>query len=462
MAIPQPKTPPTGKAAITLTLLKRLDETQWWPTERLGRLQLKLLGRLIEHAAATVPFYAARLKEAGIEPGRPLDWQSFRRIPVLTRRQLQQAGEALRSRSLPPEHGRTGEVKSSGSTGMPVKSLTTTRHALFYRAVMLRNHLWYGRDFRLKLAAIRKFPDGADAYPKGGRSSVWGNAAAYPFPTGPSVRLNITASIAQQAEWLAREAPDYLLSYPSNLAALADYCRERAIALPRLRQVSSMAELLTPETREACRAAWGVELTDVYSAEETGHIAVQCPTHEHYHVPAETICVEVLDEAGRPCRPGEVGKVTVTPLRQFAMPLIRYEIGDYAEAGGPCSCGRGLPVLNRIMGRVRNTLILPNGERHWPHFGSRGLAELAPVIQHQFVQVAPERIEARLVTERPLTPEEEARLRKHILAKLPSPFRLDFVYRDSIPRSPGGKFEDFISEVAVGAPHGPPASTSSA
>jgi phenylacetate-coenzyme A ligase PaaK-like adenylate-forming protein len=61
--------------------------------------------------------------------------------------------------------------------------------------------------------------------------------------------------------------------------------------------------------------------------------------------------VEVLDEEGRPCAPGETGRVVATSLNNFAMPLIRYETGDTAEVGAPCPCGRGLPVLTRIMGR---------------------------------------------------------------------------------------------------------------
>ena len=112
--------------------------------------------------------------------------------------------------------------------------------------------------------------------------------------------------------------------------------------------------------------------------------------------------VEVIDAAGQPCAPGQVGRVVVTPLFNYAMPLLRYELGDYAEVGPPCPCGRGLPVLTRILGRERNALLVaPTGERYWPAFGSRKFTEIAPIVQHQFVQKDAEWIEARLVTERP-------------------------------------------------------------
>ncbi|MCW5606054.1 MAG: hypothetical protein KIT18_16045, partial [Burkholderiales bacterium] len=146
--------------------------------------------------------------------------------------------------------------------------------------------------------------------------------------------------------------------------------------------------------------------------------------------------------------------IVVTALHNFAMPLVRYEIGDYAEVGPPCPCGRGLPVLKRIIGRARNMLVTRDGKRLWPAFGSRRLAQIAPVLQHQFVQKSHDMMEARLVTVSPLTPEQERELRDHILSRLPAGFSVRFAYCESIPRSAGGKFEDFISEVVATPPPG--------
>ena len=97
----------------------------------------------------------------------------------------------------------------------------------------------------------------------------------------------------------------------------------------------------------------------MYSSQEVGYIALECPTGESYHVQAENVLVEVLDDQDRPCSPGDVGRVVVTALHNFATPLLRYDIGDYAEVGAPCPCGRGLPALRRIMGRQRNMALLP-------------------------------------------------------------------------------------------------------
>src|SRR3970282_1475490 len=100
---------------------------------------------------------------------------------------------------------------------------------------------------------------------------------------------------------------DYLLSHPSNLAELAKLSLAQNVRFPRLREVRTSGELLTQEVRDLCRQAWDVPVTDMYSANEVGYIALQCPQHEHYHVQPEDVIVEVLDERGEPCAPGQTG-----------------------------------------------------------------------------------------------------------------------------------------------------------
>jgi phenylacetate-CoA ligase len=192
-----------------------------------------------------------------------------------------------------------------------------------------------------------------------------------------------------------------------------------------------------------------VPLVDVYSAQEVGYIALQCPENESiYHVQAESLYVEIVDEEGEPCREGEVGRILVTTLHNFAMPLIRYEIGDYAEVGKSCSCGRTLPVLSRVLGRKRNMLSLPNGEKKWPSLGASIWASELPIIkQFQFVQKSLDRIEAHLVSDRQLNQEEESFFIGVLQDELRYPFTIDIKYLENFVRNKGAKFEDFVSEI---------------
>lgn len=431
---------PSAEGATALALQFQLERSQWLAPERLRELQFRQLNTLVRHAHATVPYYRERWR-GFYDPDVTLTPDGFVRLPLLTRHDLQTAYDVLKSDKVPSAHGLLAESRTSGSTGRPVRVLKSALNELWWRAFTLRDHRWHGRDLSGKLAAIRHKVAKAEA-------DGWGAATDSVLATGRSATLPISADVDSQLDWLLAQKADYLLTYPSNTAELARRSLARGIRLNGLREVRTIGEALGPEVRELCRQAWGVPVTDTYSADEVGYVALQCPVREHYHVQSEGVLVEVLDPEGQPCGPGQTGRVVVTALHSFAMPLVRYELGDFAEAGAACACGRGLPVLAGIMGRVRNTLVLADGRRYWPHFGSRGLNEIAPVLQHQFVQKSHDLIEARLVTAAPLTPEQEDGLRRHLLSRLPARFEIRFVYLYEIPRSASGKFEDFLSEVA--------------
>jgi len=413
-----------------LRLLSRLEESQWWTPQRLAWAQSCRLAALVQHVRATVPFYQDRSE-----------------LALLTRRDLQDAGEALRSRSVPEHHGALYTTESSGSTGEPVKVAATALVQTYWRALTLREHLWHGRDLDAKLCSIRPVL-GDPLPPEGIVRRGWGAATDALGGSGPMALLALGTDVGVQAEWLRRHDPDYLLSFPSNLLALAEHFERHGLALPRLREVRAVGETVSSELRAQLRAVWNVPVTDLYSSQEVGVIAVQCPSGSGlYHVQSESLMVEVLDEHGQPCPPGAVGRVVVSTLHNFAMPLLRYETGDYAEVGAPCPCGRGLPTLARIAGRKRNMLVLPDGERRWPLSGFRKYRDIAPIRQYQLVQHDPERIEARFVVDRPVRAHEEQRLRAVIREATGYPFEIEFAYLESFPPALSGKFEDFLSLV---------------
>ena len=425
---------PTAAASSVLSLLFQLDQSQWLAVESLEERQREQLAVLLEHAYRTVPWYRERWDGA---PGVP----GLSQLPLLSRRDLQDSFAGLRSSAVPPEHGVIAETRTSGSTGAPVRVVRTAFHDLMWRALSLRDHRWHRRELSGTLAAIRR------GFGRGSSPS-WGQATEGLVETGPCLTLDVDIDAASQLEWLQRHDPACLLTYPSLAAELARMSLERGVKLPGLREVRTLGESLGEDLRALCREAWGVPLVDMYSAEEVGYLALQCPDHAHYHVQSESVIVEILDDAGRPCAPGETGRVVVTELHNFAMPLVRYDIGDYAELGEPCPCGRGLPVLNRILGRTRNMLVAPDGRRYWPSLGSRRLGDTPGIRQHQFVQAEADLVEVRLVADRRLSETEEEKLRRHVLSRLPAGFRVRVAYCERIERGAGGKFEYFLSRIA--------------
>ena len=425
---------------MVLALLQQLEQGQWLDGAQLLARQMRQLEPLLRHAHESVPWYRERW--AGkFDPEQTLTYDVFRRLPLLTRRDIQDNFAQMRSDCIPQGHGQVEEMTTSGSTGAPVRFLGTGLDAVLWDALTLRDHVWHRRDLGAKLAVIRRETTL-------GRNDNWGPATQGVVATGPAVSNSVQLNVATLFDWLRAERPGYLLSYPSLIRDLVTHGLDHGLALEGLREVRTIAESVGEEVRDLCSSAWGVSVTDVYSASEVGYLALQCPDHSGYHIQSEGVLLEVLDDEGGPCAPGDVGRVVVTGLRNFAMPLVRYDIGDYAEVGEACPCGRGLPVLRRILGRVRNTLVTADGQRFWPTFGKRALAAVAPIRQYQFVQRSFELVEARLVAATPLTTEQEDHVRRSIQSQMPDGVHLAITYRDRLERGAGGKFEDFVSEVA--------------
>jgi phenylacetate-CoA ligase len=447
---------PDSFTATMLAVLAQLERSQWWPPDLLREVQLAQLGHLVDHASRTVPFHRERLAAGGYHEGEPLTPELWARLPVLTRAEVQEAGPALRSAAVPPAHGQVREVSTSGSTGTPVAVAHTGLSQLFFYAIEIRAHLWHGLELDKTFCAILNTEDCPEAREAAAPAHAglsldyWPDIFGAVFPTGPGGFLPIQTDVARQAEWLQEQDPHYLETFSTNAFALAQHCLEHGIRLPRLERVLTGAEMLTAETRAACREAWGAEVVDHYGTREVGgNFAVQCPEREDVlHVQSEGALVEVLDDDGLACGPGEVGRVVVTPLHNFVTPLLRYELGDQAEVGPPCGCGRGLPVLARVLGRTRNMLRLPSGGSLWPLFATGLIREVVPAVrQFQLVQRSLEGLELRLVVRRPLGADEEAALRDWLLPQLGYPFAVAISYHDEIPRSARGKYEDFRSEL---------------
>jgi phenylacetate-CoA ligase len=259
-----------------------------------------------------------------------------------------------------------------------------------------------------------------------------------------------SADTDAQLNWLVKRHPNYFGAYSPVLNELARKVRDRGIDL-RFILLLSFSAVLDDETRELCRTAFGAEIADTYGAEEVGHIAAQCRDCGEYHVSAEATHVELLDAKGTPAKPGELGRVVVTPLYNYAMPLIRYELGDMAEVSTtPSACGRGLPTLRRIVGRYRNLFRYQDGSTSLPAVSRFKLADFIAIKRFQVVQIDLDHVEIRYV------PREEgsnqridyAGLTERVRSVLRQPVQVAVRRVVQIDRSSSGKYEDCISLVS--------------
>jgi len=244
-------------------------------------------------------------------------------------------------------------------------------------------------------------------------------------------------------EWLRRFDPHYLITHPSVAESLMDELRSSGKP-SSLEEITFVAEPLTEELEARLNSEWGVRCSEYYSANEAGYIALRCLEANHLHVQSESVLVEILDEAGNPCVAGETGRIVITPLHNLATPLIRYELGDYATMGEPCACGRALPVIRQVLGRVRNLVRTPDGRRYWPVELAK-FNSIHAIRQFQYIQSAIDTVQLQLVLNRQLTEEERDRVAELARMALGYPFRVEIVPVGEIKRGPTGKFEEFLS-----------------
>lgn len=439
---------PATAAATMLAVLHQLRATQYLPADELRALQFRQLGELAAHACRAVPHYAHSLRRAGIEPGRPLTPETWSGLPVLTRQAVQDAGAALHAQEVPRGHGSVSAATTSGSSGRPVTIRKTALTQFYWQCFVVREQEWQARDLSAPWMALlrdndRAGPANSDPLR---RLPNWGEPIAAIYPTGPALLLDYRAEAAELLRVIVREKPAYLTTFPSLLRELLRESRRTGLLPEGLREVRSTGEALAPEVRARCAELWGAKVTEIYTAADAGIIAVPCPEHNALHVQAESVFVEILRDDGAPCEAGEEGRVVLTPLHNFAMPLLRYEIGDRAVPGPPCACGRTLPVLAAVPGRARDMLTTPSGERRFPFYGHNAIMRVDAIVQHQVAQTAADRVELRLVVRRPLTEAEEAHILSAARTGIGPAHEVTLVYRDEIRRQPSGKFAEFTNE----------------
>jgi phenylacetate-CoA ligase len=439
----------TGGNAQILALYQRLRETEWLDPDEIVQGQLQQLRTLIAHASAHVPFYRETYGRAGIAAADIRTMADVRRLPLLDKAHFRAARDAFTPEKLPAYMGEIALKTTSGTTGIPIAVGQTMVNSLWWLAFYLRDLDWCGIDARLTRATIKPFvKPGVDdpqllaglAFPN------WNGRLDKLIETGRAFRMDIQRDPKGQLAWLRKIAPAYLMSYPSNLVVLADEIARGDAGVPGLASIQIMGEALSTAQRARIEQQFGVPVHNLYSCVEAGYLASPCPEGHGLHVHAENVILEVLGDDDRPCAPGESGRVVVTPLQGFASPMIRYELGDRVAVGAArCPCGRGLPLLTEVEGKVRPMLVRADGTR-------RASSEIAnfcqrpdvAVAQYRCVQEAPGRVRLEVVPAAGWGEEQAARMRAFLAGFIGEGGAAELVVVAAIPRTGGGKHRDVV------------------
>jgi phenylacetate-CoA ligase len=419
-----------GQLVSTVPRYLALLRSQYWSEERWRGYRKARLERVLE-AAARIPFYARRF-------GKAASSMDFNRLPVLRRSEIAELNRSVRDSS-PPRSDLIVDW-SSGSTAMPAEFIYDRAHQrgrFAARARYLRSHGW-SPFLRTAWLVKLNFLSGGSQDSELVRSPLFGIGNSLP---------NLDEFEAQ-FEFLRRYDPVFIYSFPSNLEGLLPLFERSGFRPPRLRGIFTGAEVLDDALRGRVESVFKVPVAENYGSTEA-FLAWQCP-NGGFHVNAEHVIVEVVDDHAEACRPGEMGRVLVTTLENLKMPLIRYEIGDYATAAGEdrCVCGRTLPIIGGVMGRSMNLFRARDGRLLSPWPLVEPLKARRELKQFQIVQTGADSFVVKFVAAAPLEREGRAFVEESFAKVLGIPVQVEFREVNEIARSRVGKFMIAISEMA--------------
>jgi phenylacetate-CoA ligase len=420
--------------------LRGFREREHWTPERLADHLDRRLRELLLHAARTVPYYREVL--APVRDRLPhLRTEDLPSLPLLEKETIRARLGDFTSEDAAATRGARPYL-TSGSTGTPLAILfTPAMHQAYAAANEARARNWAGvtyRDSRVMIGGRLVVPAATSAPPYWRKNWVERQLYMSAFHISPE-----TAPL--YAEAIRRHDPCYLVGYASSHYFLARLLDDQGIRVPGPRSVMTSSEALEPEMRATISRVYGCEVFDGYSGVEACCMAAECEEHR-LHVSPEVGILEIVDAAGRPVAPGERGEIVGTGLYNRAQPLVRYRTGDVASWGsGPCPCGRPLPWLAELVGRLEDTVIGPDG-REMVRFHGLYLG-LPNVREGQLVQEAVDHIRLRVAATPAFSEGERATLVERVRQRL-GEVRVDVEPVERLERTERGKLKAVVSRVA--------------
>ncbi len=413
-----------------LRVLRELRLMESWSPAALERLQSARLHRLLQ----TARHHVAPWRDMPCsEPEKSTGCSSRAMLtgwPVLEKSALRDHPDLYLNSALPTRSVRWHST--GGSTGQPLRLAKTSAQRIMEQAAILRGMAWWGIRPGARYATVKGY----------GRASLLGRLRMAVLGI---CWLNSQRCAAPEAlNQLARFKPRYLTGYPSELCWLADAAGERG---PQVPAIFSTGEMLWPHQRARLQAVFGATVSDYYGCTEVGAIAFQCEAGSK-HVADELVIVETLDAQGQPVW-DEPGRIVLTDLHSFAMPLIRYAVGDVGVLSrAPCRCGRGLLQLKALEGRQQESLRAPNGQKRSALYFSDRFKGFCAVRQYQLEQPDWCTVIVRYVCAPGSHPETELELiRSEVRDLLGEQAIVHFTAVESIPRTPYGK-----TRIVIGLP----------
>lgn len=415
--------------------LKFLEQSQWWPTEKLIEYQNEKLRRLIKHSYETVPYYRSIFKKINLKPNNIKIAEDLVKLPILTKRLVKENFQKLISK----KHRQLTLYQTSGSTGQPTSFYLDKEADSWKWACELRGWKWAGYDIGDKHALM-------SGNTKRGLKKIKDIILRCAYMD--SFNLN-DKDLKQYIKLIKEKKIKSAIGYASAVYLLAEYAKKNKISL-NLNYTITFGETLFPHYRKIIEKQFNCKINDTYGLGGEGLlIADQCENNDLYHINMENVFLETIKNDRIKSKNIE-NEIIATNLNNFSMPIIRYKTEDIGGLSkSKCSCSRGLLCLDSIKGRNTDIIITPNNHYLIVHFFTILFEHLQSINHFQIIQEIPEEITIKLVKNNKFKEKDLKYIKQTILKACNNDLKINFEFLEEIPTSPSGKRRFVISKIGL-------------
>jgi phenylacetate-CoA ligase len=372
-----------------------LRHNQWLPRNELEELQFKKLKTIVTYAYEKVPFYRRFYDKHDVHPDQLRKLDHIQRFPIISKELARDVPLEDRTAVGTNVSGCTLKT-TSGSTGVPVAVLEDEHSIDYLDAYHLRRLFEYTYRPWQKILRLTIEPPGKESPGAAGEARA---GLMKRLRESQVKRLAISDDIDKHLEIMKNVRPDFIVGPPSYLKGVANIISERGITNIRPRALITWGEVLDDVSRSYLTSNFGSEVYDGYGCTEVapvGGLAWECKERTGLHMNMDVSYLEFLKD-GEPVSPGEKGEVIATSLFRFATPMIRYKVGDLVTLSDEiCPCGREMPLIKNIEGRLVDLLRLPNGRLISPYAVMVAVQDIRGIAKFQVVQESQNNIVATI------------------------------------------------------------------
>lgn len=427
-----------------LRYLREYKKTQFYTPEQIRELQWQRLLKILNHAYKTCPFYSKSFKDAGITLSDIKSPEDMLKIPPLSKSDIQNYLDDLKSNAFTDDD--LIRDKTGGSTGSPLIFFYNKDRLASRQAAAMRHDNWTTWHIGKKMAVLWGAVSDLSGF-----NSIKGKIKN--LLLSRKIILD-TSSITEEKLWdfahqLKKQNPQFFLAYANSIVLFAKFIKDNNITGIHPSAIITSAEVLTPEDRELIEKVFECKIFNRYGCREFSVIASECSYHTGMHINAENLYLEFVKD-GRHVNSGEIGEVVITDLLNYGMPFIRYKIGDM---GSPidkaCPCGRGLPLMDMVSGRVTDFIITPDGKMvSGVAIATYVITNISGIKQIQFIQNIKESLKIKLAKNKDFNEDTMRSLYKNIVKFIGDKIKIEVEFVNDIPLEKSGKYRFSISTVA--------------